>query len=85
MKKKSRTNWERVSAMKDTEIDFADSPRLGKSFFAEAVPWPGNKQQITLRLDPDVLKFFKKQGRGYQTAINRVLRRYMDIRKARAS
>jgi len=36
-----------------------------------------------LRVDPDVLTFFRKQGRGYQTAINAVLRRYMEARKGR--
>lgn len=41
----------------------------------------GVKQQITLRLDPDVLKFFRKQGRGYQSAMNAVLRKYMEAQK----
>jgi len=35
------------------------------------------KQPVTLRLDADVLAWFKKQGRGYQTRINRALRRVM--------
>ena len=42
---------------------------------------PGPKKQITLRLDPDVLDFFKKQGKGYQTVINSVLRQYMTVRE----
>ena len=83
MKKRSKTNWEQIDLEKDAEIDFSDNPRLGKAFFAEAIRWPGHKQQITLRLDPDVLKFFKKQGKGYQTAINSVLRHYMDVQKKR--
>jgi uncharacterized protein (DUF4415 family) len=37
-----------------------------------------------LRLDPDVLAFFRKGGRGYQTTINAVLRKYVEARKARA-
>ena len=45
--------------------------------------WPGHKQQITLRLDPDVLGFFREQGKGYQTTINAVLRRYMQLHKRR--
>jgi uncharacterized protein (DUF4415 family) len=36
-----------------------------------------NKQQVTLRLDSDVLNFFKKTGKRYQTRINVVLREYM--------
>jgi len=83
MKKPSRTNWARVDAMPDEEIDYTDNPKLGEDFFAEAVCWPGHKQQITLRLDPDVLAFFKAQGKGYQTAINAVLRKYMEAQKQR--
>ena len=42
-------------------------PELGPDFFARAILWPGPKKQITLRLDPDVLAFFRKTGKGYQT------------------
>ncbi len=45
---------------------------------------PGPKKQITLRIDPDVLTFFRKHGRGYQTVINAILRKYMEARKERA-
>ena len=71
--------------MGDDDIDLSDSPEVGTDFFANAIVWPGPKQQITLRLDPDVLKFFRKHGRGYQTTINAVLRRYMEARKERVS
>lgn len=84
-KKPSRTDWNRIDAMRDEDIDLSDSPELGADFFANAILWPGPKQQITLRLDPDVLKFFRKHGRGYQTTINAVLRKYMEARKERAS
>ena len=82
MKRQSRTDWKRIDAMGDEDIDFSDIPKLGPDFFANAIVWPGTKEQITLRLDPDVLKFFRKQGRGYQTAINAVLRKYMEGRKS---
>jgi len=81
MKKESRTDWERIKGMKDEEIDLTDSPELDDAFFREAVPWPVQKKQVTLRLDPEVLDFFKAQGRGYQTAINKVLRRYVEAQK----
>ena len=84
MKKKSRTNWARIRAMKDKDIDLSEVPELGEAFFDRAVLWPGRKRQITLRLDPDVLDFFRGHGRGYQTVINNVLRRYMDARRLRA-
>ncbi len=42
---------------------------------------PPSARQITLRLDPDVQKFFRRQGRGYQSTINAVLRKYREARK----
>jgi uncharacterized protein (DUF4415 family) len=83
-KRTSKTDWDRVRRMTDSEIDYSDNPSLPDDFFDTAIFWPGRKQQITLRLDPDVLAFFKKTGRGYQTTINGVLRRYMESRKRRA-
>lgn len=81
MKKESRTDWERIKAMGDEDVDLTESPELNSTFFKEAVAWPSQKKQITLRLDPEVLDFFKSQGKGYQTAINKVLRRYVEGQK----
>jgi uncharacterized protein (DUF4415 family) len=83
-KRRSRTNWKRVDTLRDSEIDLSEAPELGPDFFAKAILWPGPKKQITLRLDPDVLTFFRKHGRGYQTTINSVLRKYMETRKRQA-
>ena len=80
--KKSRTNWKRIDAMKEQEIDFSDTPELTPEMFARAVvrrglkPLP-RKEQLTLRLDSDVLRWYKEQGPGYQTRINALLRAYM--------
>jgi uncharacterized protein (DUF4415 family) len=82
-KKRSRTDWKRVDALRDEDIDFSDIPKQEPDFFAQAILWPGPKKQITLRLDPDVLAFFRKTGRGYQTTINAVLRKYVESRKSR--
>ncbi|HJT70666.1 MAG TPA: BrnA antitoxin family protein [Terriglobales bacterium] len=81
---RSKTNWKRVDGLPDSRIDVSEVPELGPEFFSRAFRWPGKKKQITLRLDPDVLTFFRKHGRGYQTTINTVLRKYMEARKARA-
>jgi uncharacterized protein (DUF4415 family) len=81
MGKESKTDWDRIKAMKEEEIDLTDSPELDAAFFQEAVPWPTHKKQITMRLDSEVLEFFKSQGRGYQTAMNKVLRRYVEAQK----
>jgi uncharacterized protein (DUF4415 family) len=64
--------------MRDEDIDTSDIPELGSDFFKNAILWPGPKEQITLRIDPDILKFFRKQGRRYQSTINAVLRKYME-------
>ena len=82
-KRRSMTDWKRIDAMRDEDIDLSDIPEQGPEFFANAILWPGPKRQITLRLDPDVLKFFRKQGRGYQTTINAVLRKYMEAQGRR--
>jgi uncharacterized protein (DUF4415 family) len=81
-KRRSRTDWKRVDALRDEDIDFSETPELDPDFFARAILWPGPKKQITLRLDPDVLTFFRKQGKGYQSTINAVLRKYVESRKS---
>ena len=65
--------------MKDAEIDYSDIPPLDKSFFTKATEaWPPEKQQLTIRLDADVLNWLRANGRGYQTRINRILRAAME-------
>ena len=83
-KDKSHTDWEALENMTDDEIDFSDIPLLDEEFFKKAV-WriPGKKKLISIRLDPDVLEWFKAQGKGqrYQTHINAVLRAYVKAKK----
>lgn len=81
--KKSETDWERIRNMKDEDIDYSDIPPLTPEFFANGIVRKGlkpvnRKDQITLRIDHDVIQFFKEQGRGYQTKINQLLRAYME-------
>ena len=67
-----------LDTLKDEDIDFSDSPEWTPEMWANAVvvPTPG-KEQIALRVDSDVLAWFKAQGPGYQTRMNAVLRMYM--------
>lgn len=79
----SQTNWEKLRIMKDDEIDFSGSPEVSMEMFAKVIvrrglPSPVRKSQITLRIDDDVLEFYRKQGRKYQTKINALLRAYME-------
>lgn len=65
--------------MKDSEIDVSDIPKLDVAFFERAeLRMPRPKKAVSLRLDPDVLEWFKEQGHGYQTRINAVLRMYKE-------
>jgi len=85
---KSRTNWARLDALKEKDIDLSDTPEFTPQMFAKAVVRRGlkpipPKAQVTLRVDRDVLEWFKEQGQGYQTRINALLRAYMDANKAR--
>lgn len=85
--KKSRTDWARVDALKDEDIDVSETPEVSPQMFARAVVRRGleprpRKAQLTLRVDSDVLEWFRKQGQGYQTKINALLRAYMDAHKA---
>jgi uncharacterized protein (DUF4415 family) len=79
MKNQSLTDWERVDAMRDEDIDTSDIPALDESFFANAtIRMPKPKKAITIRLDQDVVDWYKSEGKGYQTRINAVLRLYME-------
>ncbi len=80
--RKSRTDWKRVDALKDEKIDLSDTQELTPQMFARAVVRRGlkpvpRKEQLTIRVDSDVLAWYKKQGPGYQTRINTLLRAYM--------
>jgi hypothetical protein len=70
--------------MKDSDLDYSDIPPLGDEFFKQAtLAWPPAKRQLTIRLDDDVLKWLKANGRGYQTRINRILRAAMESQPPR--
>jgi uncharacterized protein (DUF4415 family) len=78
MNNPSKTDWKRLSAMDDKAIDTSDIPELDDDFFRHAEIKLPAKQPVTLRVDADVLTWFKAQGQGYQTRINKLLRRYME-------
>ncbi len=90
--KKSQTDWERLEALEEEKIDLSDISELTPEMFAKAVVKRGlknkeSKSQLTIRVDRDVLAWFKLQGRGYQTRINSLLRAYMEanVKQKRSS
>lgn len=69
----------KLLALRDEDIDYSDIPELDEEFWATARPvTPDIKERITIRVDRDVLEYFRKSGPGYQTRINAVLRSFVE-------
>ncbi len=76
--KRRRTGWAKLQKMTDHEIDYSDIPPTDAKFWEKAqVVLPPVKTHLSLRLDEDIVEWFKQQGAGYQTKINAVLRSYV--------
>ena len=81
-RRKGKTDWARVDALTDEDIakavaDDPDAAPLDIDWSDAVLVIPTRKKAISIRVDEDVLDFFKKQGDGYQRRINAVLRSYM--------
>ena len=88
MKKASRKQAKELAAlarMPDEKIDLTDAPEVREwrgvvvSKFYRPI-----KRPVTIRVDADVLAWLKRQGRGYQTRINKLLREAMEGKRRRA-
>ena len=83
-----------LAALPDDTIDLSDIPELTEKFWRNAVRarhYRPIKRQLTLRLDADILDWFKRhadagesKGRGYQTEINKALREYVAAQQKKA-
>ena len=79
----TKTDWDRVNAMTPEEIErnaLEENRRLGipDDWYKDAYAvYPVAKERITIRVDKDVLDYFRKQGKGYQSRMNAVLRTFM--------
>ena len=63
-----------------------DQELLDEEWFRTAeLVVPGEKKRITMRVDQDVISYFKRKGRGYQTRMNAVLKAYVLHQKKKAS
>jgi uncharacterized protein (DUF4415 family) len=79
----SKSGWARAGAMTQAEIEaaIADDPDEANLVFdwsTASVEMPKPKAVLNIRVDQEVLDFFRKDGRGYQTRINAVLRSYVE-------
>jgi len=83
-KKPTSSDLPRIDALNDADIDYSDAPDTDADFWSAAVVNPPMvKRQVTLRIDPDIVEFFKTSGNGYQTRINAVLRSYVKAHQAK--
>jgi uncharacterized protein (DUF4415 family) len=79
LKTQSLTDWKRIDSMKDEEINLSDIPELSDSFFKNAeLILPKPKVVVTLRVDADVMEWFRTKGKGYQTMMNAVLKGWVE-------
>ena len=76
MKHISKTNWDFVDNLKDDEIDFTDHPEVTEEFFKIMQAREPNKKGVFIKLDTELVGFFKKNSKHYQTKINEVLQAY---------
>jgi uncharacterized protein (DUF4415 family) len=75
-----RQKLKALAARPDSEIDTSDIPELTEKLWKTAVRNPFYrpvKRQVTVRLDSDILAWLRRQGRGYQTKMNALLRNAM--------
>jgi uncharacterized protein (DUF4415 family) len=80
---KPKTDWDEFDTLTDEQVrrgieSDPEAHPTNEDFWKEAkVVMPKPKETMTIRIDADVLEWFRKQGRGYQTRINAILRSYM--------
>jgi uncharacterized protein (DUF4415 family) len=74
----SKKRLKELNNIRDENIDVSDIPELPKEFWRKAeIVFPQQKQPVSLRIDSDILNWFKHRGKGYQSKINAVLRSYV--------
>ncbi|MGI8475772.1 MAG: BrnA antitoxin family protein [Thermomicrobiales bacterium] len=78
-----QTDWAYLAALSQEELEASiDKEEEGEfDWSTTQVGIPGPKRQLTVRLDVDVVEWFKTLGPGYQTRMNAVLRSYVDAQK----
>jgi len=79
--KPTKEDWDRVDAIKDEDIDYSDIPEV--TDFSRLRPWEERrmfkpvKVAVTCKLDADIVAWLKRDGKGYQTRLNGILRQAM--------
>jgi uncharacterized protein (DUF4415 family) len=70
-------------------VDLSDIPEISAQQFARAIVRRGlkpvrRKAQVTLRIDSEIIDWFRARGRGYQTQINSILKAYKQAHRESA-
>jgi uncharacterized protein (DUF4415 family) len=79
----TRSDWAKAAALTDEEIEAqiaADPDEAGMviDWDSATIEMPQPKTTLNMRIDRDVLDYFRKTGKGYQTRINAILRSYVE-------
>jgi len=87
-RRKGKTDWAAIDALTDKDVEEAarndpDAVPLDIDWSEAELVIPAKKQAISIRVDEDVLDFFKQEGAGYQRRMNAVLRSYMQQKRGR--
>ena len=83
MQAKGKSNWTKAAAMTEAEIEAAiaddpDEAGLEVDWSQASIELPQPKAVLNMRVDADIMDFFRGQGKGYQTKINAILRSYVE-------
>lgn len=78
-----KSDWDQAAALTNKEIEESiakdeDEAEMHVDWSNISVELPRPKAVLNMRIDCEVLEFFRSQGRGYQTKINAVLRSYVE-------
>ena len=79
--KMSQVDFNKLKELSDDHIDYSDIPELTDEFWENAVLVIPKKRAVSLRLDENIITWFKKQGKGYQTKINKVLGEFVQAQQ----
>jgi uncharacterized protein (DUF4415 family) len=87
-RRRGKTDWARVDTMSDREVEAAATadpdaaPILDKQWFRTAkLVMPQRKVPVSIRMDREVVEWFKSRGKRYQSRINAVLKAYMQAHR----
>ena len=81
----SKKRLKAIEAIADEDIDYSDISETDDAFWEKAeLRMPQPKKGVYLRLDQDLLDWLKRQGPGYQTRINAILRSYMETHRSKS-